>query len=781
MGNSRTKFRALAAAIAGFALAGTLVVAPSPAPATAITGSDFNAGNIISDALFYDGQAMTLGEIQSFLNSKIGSCSNGKCLNVLTTSVSSRSREVSQTTGNLICDTFTGGNLSAADIIYRAQVACGISAKVILVTLQKEQGLITSKAPRDSALERAMGMACPDTSACAEYALGFGNQVYLGTRQLKAYKAAAFAKQPGVHQIQYHPNTSCGSSSVNIVNYATAALYNYTPYRPNAAALANLGGTGDACSSYGNRNFWWYFDIWFGGSVEPVITSTDTLSHLLARSNSGALSVFQPDSKGLIAAAKNIGSGWGAMASIIPAGDVDGDGHRDILAIDSAGVMWLYPTDGVVGWKPRVQVPGKWGSYASVFSGDRFDGDQWADLMAVDADGKLFLFGGTGRGSFTEPRQIGHGWNNLTQVFSAGDFEGDGNVDVIARDSAGSLRIYSGNGVGGWKGSYKIGHGWSKMQAIFAAGDYNRDSVNDVFARDSDGAMWVYLGNGLGGWKGRVGVQGNWADYDLVAGAGPAAGNSYVAPPGFGDFNADGTADIAARTNDGRVLLYPTNGFGSWKSMVDTGENFASMTAMVAIGDLSQKGQPDLLARDSAGVLWRYSVATNGKLSAPVNLGGSWGAYVTLLAAGDLSKDGIPDLLAVDADGVLVRFLGESDGTFDSGTQAGHGWGEMTALFNVGDFDSDGATDLVARKANGDLLLYGGTSGLKWKSPVVIGTGWGKATAIAGSGDFDADGNVDVIARFADGLLRVYAGNGSGGWAKSTIVGHGWNNISWIG
>ena len=41
-----------------------------------------------------------------------------------------------------------------------------------------------------------------------------------------------------------------------IENRATAALYYYTPFTPNAAALANLGGTGDACLSYGNRNFW---------------------------------------------------------------------------------------------------------------------------------------------------------------------------------------------------------------------------------------------------------------------------------------------------------------------------------------------------------------------------------------------------------------------------------------------------------------------------------------------------------------------------------------------
>jgi len=781
MGNSRTRLRMLAATLAGFALAGTLIVAPSPAPASAVTGSEFSAGNIISDALFYDGQAMTKNEIQAFLNSKIGTCVNGRCLNVLTTPVSSRVKDVSQTTGNLICEAFTGGTLSAADIIYRAQVACGISAKVILVTLQKEQGLISSRAPGEAALDRAMGMACPDTAPCAEYALGFGNQVYLGARQLKAYKAAAFAKQPGVHQIQYHPNTSCGSSSVNIVNYATAALYNYTPYRPNAAALANLGGVGDSCSSYGNRNFWWYYSNWFGSSVEPTIVSTDTGSHLLARTASGSLSIFQPNSKGQIAKAEGIGSGWSSMSSVITAGDVDGDGHRDVLAIDGSGTMWLYPTDGVVGWKARTEVPGNWGDYVRVFSADRFDGNEWSDLMAIDSAGGLWLFGGTGRGSFAEPKKIGRGWSSLDQVFVAGDFDGDKKSDIIARDSRGDLRIYTGNGAGSFKSTYKIGYNWSKLTSIFAAGDYNHDSKADVFARTSSGSILVYLGNGRGGWLGSKTVPGDWSDFDLITGPGASAGDAYMAPPGFGDFNIDTNADLVAQTSGGRVLLYPTNGAGGWRGMVNTGQDFPDSTALVAIGDLSRTGSPDLLARDESGALSRYSIGADGTFGDATNLGDGWDAYETLIAAGDPSGDGIPDLLAVTSGGIMMRFLGQPDGTFDGGTQIGRGWGTMTAIFNIGDFDSDGYTDLVARASNGDLLLYGGTSTMVWKSPVKIGNGWGKATAITASGDFDGDDNPDIVARFSDGLLRVYAGNGRGGWKTSFIVGRGWNGIDWIG
>jgi len=66
-------------------------------------------------------------------------------------------------------------------------------------------------------------------------------------------------------------------------NKATAALYYYTPYQPNAAALANLGGTGDGCSSYGNRNFWVYYNNWFGSTTAPTPPMGDVNSVLAVR------------------------------------------------------------------------------------------------------------------------------------------------------------------------------------------------------------------------------------------------------------------------------------------------------------------------------------------------------------------------------------------------------------------------------------------------------------------------------------------------------------------
>jgi hypothetical protein len=79
-------------------------------------------------------------------------------------------------------------------------------------------------------------------------------------------------KKLGNNTIQYNPSTSCGSSNVNIETSPTAALYTYTPYQPNQAALNNMYGTGDSCSAYGNRNFWRMFNDWFGSTqfAQPI-------------------------------------------------------------------------------------------------------------------------------------------------------------------------------------------------------------------------------------------------------------------------------------------------------------------------------------------------------------------------------------------------------------------------------------------------------------------------------------------------------------------------------
>lgn len=228
--------------------------------------SGFDPGTLISDDDFYDGDALTADQIQRFLEEQNGRCGNDSCLARLRVPVEGRDAVVSSATGETVCEAVEGGELTAVEVIDRVQRACGISAKVLLVTLQKEQSLISGRAARAPTAERlgaAMGARCPDDAPCDPGAAGFADQVLLGATDLKSYSASDFMRQPGTHYIAYSPDPACGGTDVTITNEATAALYNYTPYQPNPAALAARWGTGDACSAYGNRNFALYWALWF--------------------------------------------------------------------------------------------------------------------------------------------------------------------------------------------------------------------------------------------------------------------------------------------------------------------------------------------------------------------------------------------------------------------------------------------------------------------------------------------------------------------------------------
>jgi hypothetical protein len=79
----------------------------------------------------------------------------------------------------------------------------------------------------------------------------------------------------GTNFIRYNPNAACGGTNVTIANRSTQALYNYTPYQPNQAALNAGYGNGDSCSAYGNRNFYLYFTDWFGSTYTTTCTNNE--------------------------------------------------------------------------------------------------------------------------------------------------------------------------------------------------------------------------------------------------------------------------------------------------------------------------------------------------------------------------------------------------------------------------------------------------------------------------------------------------------------------------
>ena len=266
-------------AVLGLILGTAVPATAAAAPVTAgvngpakMTLSGWSAGNIISDAVFTDRTSMTEAQIQSFFNSKVSTCRGGTdkygpiiCLKDYKTDSVNRPADA-------YCNGYTGARgESAARIIYRVAQSCGINPQVLIVMLQKEQGLVTHTWPSKWRYDAALGQGCPDDAACNPAYVGFFHQIYGAARQMQIYMEGRYFTwyKPGnTWNIRYDVEISCGSSPVYVANKATSALYYYTPYQPNAASLRAGYGTGDGCSSYGNRNFYNYFTDWFGSTQQ---------------------------------------------------------------------------------------------------------------------------------------------------------------------------------------------------------------------------------------------------------------------------------------------------------------------------------------------------------------------------------------------------------------------------------------------------------------------------------------------------------------------------------
>ena len=263
-------------------LIGVLSLNSAPALATPVTG--FNPGKIIDDTVFTNANSMNAGQIQTFLNSKVPTCETW------------HTAGYGQNPPFICLKDYSENGRSAAQIIYDTAQQYQINPQVLIVLLQKEQGLVTDTWPLDSQYRTATGYGCPDTAPCDSQYYGLTNQlkwsgtmfraimnnnpnwytpyvlgnntVYFNPGPYDNANNRYFGRFGDRRDIEY-----CGSTVVNIQNRATQALYNYTPYQPNQASLDAGYGSAPPCGAYGNRNFFLYFTDWFGPTTRNLITT----------------------------------------------------------------------------------------------------------------------------------------------------------------------------------------------------------------------------------------------------------------------------------------------------------------------------------------------------------------------------------------------------------------------------------------------------------------------------------------------------------------------------
>ncbi|ACQ79448.1 N-acetylmuramoyl-L-alanine amidase family 2 [Beutenbergia cavernae DSM 12333] len=322
---------------------------------------------------------------------------------------------------------------------------------------------------------------------------------------------------------------------------------------------------------------------------------------LVVQRSNGNLYRYSATSTGAVTGRTQVGSGgWTTMRHVISVGNWNGQhGATDVLAIDSAGSLWFYPSRTNGSFYPRQLVNSGWtfnavvasqgsdtalvtqsssrelrrypyqnrtafGSPVSlgftvpsttrVFGGGDWDRDGRADVMRIDAQGRLYLHRGTGGSRVdTAGRLIGSGgWQGMTSVVAAGDFRGDGGASLVALErSTGYLWLYPGDGDGGFRTRLLIGTGFQYVDAIIGVGNFSGGRAPDLLVRNaSSGQLQLLVGRGPGRVLNPVTISTGWG-----------SGRDMV---GVGDADGDGRDDVVGVQGNGAVHLHSGAGTGGF-------------------------------------------------------------------------------------------------------------------------------------------------------------------------------------------------------------------------
>ncbi|WP_234285367.1 FG-GAP repeat domain-containing protein, partial [Streptomyces venezuelae] len=219
-----------------------------------------------------------------------------------------------------------------------------------------------------------------------------------------------------------------------------------------------------------------------------------------------------------------VGGGWGGYNAITPMTALRADGTGDMVARDTAGVLWYYQGSGnpSVPFKGRIRTGGGWEIYDRILGIRDLNGDAKPDLIAREKSGVLWYYKGTGDPAkpFAPRLKVGGGWNIFNQLISTGDMTGDGKPDLVARDAAGVLWLYKNNG--GSPNPFatrgRVGGGWGVYNSMVGPSDLDRDGRPDLIARDGTGVVYFYKNTGgyPNPYAAKVKVGGGWQIYNMI-------------------------------------------------------------------------------------------------------------------------------------------------------------------------------------------------------------------------------------------------------------------------
>lgn len=198
----------------------------------------------------------------------------------------------------------------------------------------------------------------------------------------------------------------------------------------------------------------------------------DRCNDVLVRFSSGTLRAYRPGCGKAVTtstAYTSLGTGFDQYNVLTSPGDITGDGRADLIARNSAtGSVYLYKATSTGGLSSRVRLYTNWSGYKKIVGAGDLNGDGHGDLLAQDASNELWRYNGTASGTFSSRVKVFDDWgSSYNVVVGAGDITGDGKADLVSRDTSGNLWRSSGKGNGSFSSRTKIATGWGGYKGVF--------------------------------------------------------------------------------------------------------------------------------------------------------------------------------------------------------------------------------------------------------------------------------------------------------------------------
>ncbi len=409
-------------------------------------------------------------------------------------------------------------------------------------------------------------------------------------------------------------------------------------------------------------------------------------------------------------------------------GDVDGDGHVDLVLSQPAGLQ-LFAGHGDGTLAPGVTLVTS--PIDSGFALADLNGDHALDLLVPDDDqDTLSVLLGRGDGTFVTRASYSLDTPPISVLVADLNSDGHPDVTVIGVDFAVAL---GGNG-----------DGTLSPGPLFncAGGMYCAPAIADV---DGDGKLDLVVGagDGIRTFRG----LGSNRQFDTPVWPSPSPFAQPDAPLLLADLDGDHISDVIVSWGLRELSVQRGRSDGSLAQpqpiLLPTGVAASSVTAADFDGD----GLVDLVVAmdDPTFGLLLLPGRGNGTFSPGVTLPGL-SNFPQSLATGDFDGDGLADLAFVDyRDNVGIAY-GHGDGTFTAPVT--YATDRSALQITVGDLDGDGRSDLVAATFTDALhtIIYSfiGRGDRQLAAPISQLIELTDGVSQLALGDLDGDGVLDL-------------------------------------